>query len=237
MTVTHSLAFSNMGQQIKVGGAAATMIGNVIVGNCAAMSKPIPGTPPGYNAQLDLFCRAGDTAVLINVPDSQPAIFQGNVIYSNNHVALEVEYPGNPSPNAAIKYDNNIFIGFPNSEGQNATPIYSNTDLKMFTNPGASFNNNTTYHAKSNWKCPATGLHETAGSCSDPHLKDETWHAYGYGDVSPVKATDKSSLQTESIHSQGISYSSVAMKSFGAAVLVTGVWRGFRYLRDRGTKA
>lgn len=171
------------------------------------------------------------------MPDSQPAIFQDNIIYSNNHVALEVEYPGNPSPKAAIKYDNNIFVGFPNSEGQNATPIYSNTDLKMFTNPGASFNNNTTYHAKSNWKCPATALHETAGSCSDPHLKDETWHEYGFGDVSPVKATDKSSLQTEPIRSGGISYSSVAMKSFGAAVLVTGVWRGFLYLRGRGTEA
>jgi hypothetical protein len=241
MTVTHSLAFSNMGQQIKVGGAAATMIGNVIVGNCSAMSKPIPGTPPGYNARLDLFCRAGDTAVAINVSDSQPAIFQGNTIYSNNHIALEVEYPGNPSPTAAIKYDNNIFIGFPNSEGQNATPIYSNTDLKMFTNPGASFSNNTTYHAKSNWRCPATSLHETNGSCGDPHLKDESWHEYGYGDVSPGKATGKatgqSSLQTEPDRSREISYGSLAMKTVGAAVLATSVWGGWRYLRDRGPRA
>jgi hypothetical protein len=243
MTVTHSLAFSNMGQQIKVGGAAAVMIGNVVVGNCMAMSKPIPGTPPEYNKNLDLFCRAGDTAILINVPDSQPAIFQNNIIYSNNHVALEVEYPGDPSPHAAIKYDNNIFIGFPNSEGQNATPIYSNTDLKMFTNPGASFSNNTTYHAKSSWRCPATSLHETNGSCGDPHLKDETWHEYGYGDVTPGKAADKatgqSSLQTEPDrpdHSDSISYGSLAMKTVGAAVLATSVWGGWRYLRNRGTK-
>jgi hypothetical protein len=235
MTVTNSTAFSNMGQQIKVGGAAAIMIGNLIVGNCRAMSNDIPGTPSGYNAKLDLFCRAGDTAILINVPDSQPAIFQHNIIYSNNHVALEVEYPGSPSSTAAIKYDNNIFIGFPNSEGQNATPIYSNSDLKMFTHAGSSFNGNTTYHGKSNWKCPATWLHETSGSCSDPHLKDETWHPYGHGDASPTEATGKSSSQAEPERPSGISYNSVAIKGLGAAVLVTGMWRGLRYLRDRGT--
>ena len=76
------------------------------------MSNAIPGTPARYNARLDLFCRAGDTAILINVPDAQPAVFQRNVLYSNNHVALEVEYPGEPTSNAAIQYDDNIFIGF-----------------------------------------------------------------------------------------------------------------------------
>ncbi len=114
MTVTNTRAFSSMGQQIKVGGAAATITDSLIVGNCRAMSKAIPGTPLGFNDRLSLFCRAGDTAIVINVPDHLPAIFQRNIIYSANRIALEIEYPGNPSPNAAIKYDNNIFIGFPN---------------------------------------------------------------------------------------------------------------------------
>jgi hypothetical protein len=238
MTVSHTRAFSNMGQQIKVGGAAAIMTDNLIVGNCKAMGEKIPGTPPEFNAKLDLFCRAGDTAVLINVPDDQPAIFRNNIIYSNNQIALEVEYPGgSSSPKAAIKYDNNIFIGFPNSEGQYPTPIYSNIDLNMFTNAGASFSNNVTYRPRKNWTCPATKLHETGGSCGDPHLKDETWHPYGHGDVSPTGPTPaKSSSQIEPSSSQGISYASVAMKSVGAAILVTGVWRGILYLRDRGTK-
>jgi hypothetical protein len=237
MTVTDTVAFSNMGQQIKVGGSAATLTGNYIVGNCRAMAGAIPGTPQGYNAQLSLFCRAGDTAIDINVPENRPAIFQRNVVYSNNHVALEIEYPGNPSRNASIKYDDNIFIGFPNSDGELPSPIYSNSDLNMFTNPGASFHNNVTYHAKSGWKCPATQLHETAGSCSDPHLKDETWHPYGYGDSSPTKpAPDKGSSQVEPSSSHGMSYGSVAIGSLGAAVLVTGVWQGWRYLHDRSTK-
>ncbi len=188
MKVTNSLAFANMGQQIKVGGAMATMIGNTIVGNCRAMSHAIPGTPPRFNANLGLFCRAGDTAVLMNVSDKQPAVFQNNVIYSNNQVALEVEYPGDPSNAAAIKYDNNIFIGFPGYQGQYPSPIYSNSDLKMFTHAGSSFNKNVTYHARSNWRCPASALHETNGSCGDPHLKDESWHEYGHGDMRPAKA-------------------------------------------------
>jgi hypothetical protein len=236
MTVTHALAFGNMGQQIKVGGATATITDSYIVGNCRAMSNAIPGTPPRYNARLDLFCRAGDTAVLINVPDAQPAIFQRNVLYSDNHVALEIEYPGDPTSNAAIRYDDNIFIGFPNSDGENPSPIYSNTDLKMFTNPGASFSNNVTYHAKSSWRCPSTRLHEVAGSCGDPHLKDETWHAYGYGDDSPGKVTNKSSLPSEPSRPRGTSYTSITMETISAALLVTGVWGGFRYLRDRATK-
>jgi hypothetical protein len=234
MTVTNSIAFGNMGQQIKVGGAAATMIGNLIVGNCRAMANDIPGTPKGYNAHLDLFCRAGDTAILIMVPENRPAIFQKNIIYSNNHVALEVEYPNDhSSPASSIKYDDNIFIGFPNSEGQNSTPIYSNTDLKMFTNPGASFSRNVTYHPKSNWKCPATSLHETEGSCGDPHLKDESWHPYGYGDATPLKATDKSSSNADPSRSNGLSYTSVVIGSVGAAILATGTWQGLKYLRNR----
>ncbi len=236
MTVTHALAFGNMGQQIKVGGATATITDSYIVGNCSAMSNAIPGTPARYNARLDLFCRAGDTAVLINVPDAQPAIFQRNVLYSDNHVALEVEYPGKPTSNAAIQYDDNIFIGFRNSAGQYPSPIYSNTDLKMFTNPGASFRNNVTYHAKSSWRCPATWLHEVAGSCGDPHLTDETWHAYGYGDDSPGKVTSKSSLPSEPSRPRGTSYASIAMATIAAALLVTGAWGGFRCLRDRATK-
>jgi len=238
MTVTRTRAFSNMGQQIKVGGATATITDSLIVGNCAAMSKSIPGTPPGYNARLDLFCRAGDTAILIMVPEAQPAIFQRNVIYSNNHVALEVEYPDDHSSSTAtIKYDDNIFIGFPNSEGQNPAPIYSNTDLKMFTNPGSSFKNNVTYHAKSSWKCPATSLHETGGSCSDPHLKDETWHAFGYGDASLPNADSKSSSQIKPAPPPGTSYGSVGMKSLGIAAVVTATWRGVQHLCDRDTGA
>jgi hypothetical protein len=219
----------------------------MIVGNCSAMSHAIPGTPAGYNTHLSTFCRAGDTAVLINVPNSQPAIFQNNIIYSANHVALEVEYPGDPSSSAAIKYDNNIFIGFPDSEGKNPSPIYSNADLKMFTNPGGSFKNNVTYHPRSNWRCPATSLHEVGGSCGDPHLKDETWHPFGYGDFSRTAGahtdgahTDGASaepMQVEPEQPKRSSHVSVAVKSIGAAIVIVGAWKGTQYLRSRANDA
>lgn len=236
MTVTRTLAFSNMGQQIKVGGATATITDSLIVGNCDAMKHDIPGTPPGFNTRLDLFCRAGDTAVVIMVPDAQPAIYQRNIMYSDNHVGLEIEYPGNPTPNAAIRYDHNIFIGFPNSEHEYPSPIFSSTDLKMFTNPGASFSDNDTYHAKSSWQCPATWLHERNGSCSDPHLKDETWHPYGYGDATPTGATDKKDT-SQSSNMPGpqrhLSYGIVAASSIAVAGIATGVWKGLRHPRNR----
>ena len=236
MTVTNTIAFSNMGQQIKVGGATATITDSYIVSNCRAMSHAIPGTPPRYNANLDLFCRAGDTGVLIEVPDAQPAVYQHNILYSNGHVGLEVEYPGDHSSvGGAIKYDNNIFIGFPNSEGDYASPIYSNTDLKMFTNPGSSFSHNITYHAKRDWKCPATWLHEVAGSCDDPHLKDETWHSYGFGDPTPTQPFAADPPQDEPGKASGISSASIAMKSLGVAILATGVWTGLRFLRGSGS--
>jgi hypothetical protein len=246
MTVTNTLAYGNMGQQIKVGGASVALTHNVIFGNCAAMREAIPGFPSGFNAKLDLFCRAGDTAVILNVSPTTSAVYQYNTVYTNGTIGLEVEYldPGAKTGTETIKYDHNIFVGFPGGEGQYPTPIYSNTDLKMFTNPGASFSNNVTFHSRRNWTCPASSLHEVAGSCSNPHLKDETWHAYGYGDVSPVKANDKSSLQTgpksssEDKQDRVIesSHASIVLKSVGAAILVTSVWGGLRYFRDRETK-
>ena len=44
LTITNSLAYANMGQQLKVG-AAGTAINNVLVGNCNAMRFPQTGTP------------------------------------------------------------------------------------------------------------------------------------------------------------------------------------------------
>lgn len=184
MSVNNTLAFGNMGQQIKVGGAAVSLTRNVIIGNCGAMHEVIPGFPQGFNEKLDLYCRAGDTAIAIDVLPKTAAVYQYNTLYSAGTIGLEVEYSGTPTGTETIKYDHNIFIGFHGGDGRYPTPIYSNTDLKMFTNPGASFSHNVTYHPRGNWECPAASLHEVAGSCSDPHLKDETWPRYGFGGVS-----------------------------------------------------
>jgi hypothetical protein len=240
MTDTRVLAYGNEGNQLKVGGATTTIQNSEIVGNCAAMTtQAIPGTPSGFGSLLRDPCRAGDTAVLINVTPGDPAIFQNNTIYEAGAIGLEIEYATSNTGSAnTIQYDNNIFLGFPNSaNGENPTPIYSNTDLKMFYNPGASFNHNDTYHARSNWECPATLLHETDGSCDDPQLKDESWHGYGYGDDTPANASDKKSSLNEPSRPRGISCASITVESIATAVLVTGAWRGLRYLRDRAPRS
>jgi hypothetical protein len=186
MTDTRVLAYGNMGNQLKVGGATATMINNVIVGNCKAMSGAIPGAPTTYNAHLSLFCRAGNTAVLINLTPGDPAIYQYNTLYSNGSVGLEVEYATNDTgPTNTLSYNNNVFLGFLNTDsGSNSSPIYSNTDLNMLTNPGGSWTNNATFGQNSNWPCKHAG--ESNAICTDPGLVDETFHLFGYGNMAPA---------------------------------------------------
>jgi len=234
LTVTNTLAYGNMGQQIKVGGAAVSLTHNEIMGNCGAMSEAIPGFPPGFNARLSPFCRAGNVTVLVNVLPSTTAIYQYNTMYSNGSIGLEVEYAETPTGTETMRYDHNIFVGFPGSDGRKPTPIYSNTNLKMFTNPGASFSHNITYHSRDNWKCPAAELHEVAGSCGNPHLKDETWPRYGYADVSPTSATGQVASPAKPSGSSHSSRASVVATSAGVAILVTGLWGGVRYLAGRG---
>jgi hypothetical protein len=189
MTDTRVLAYGNQGQQLKVGGATATIQNSVIVGNCAAMTtQTIPGAPAGFGALLEDPCRAGNTAVLINVTPGDPAYFQDNTVYAGGAIGLEVEYAtSNIGPANTLAYNNNVFMGFYNTTiGQNATPIYSNTDLNMLTNPGASWTNNSTFGQRNNWPCPAKG--ESAGLCTDPGLTDETYHLFGDGNMAPASA-------------------------------------------------
>ena len=48
MTITRTLAYGNMGQQIKIGGNSGAAINNLIVTNCNALRREIPGVPVGY---------------------------------------------------------------------------------------------------------------------------------------------------------------------------------------------
>ena len=82
---------------------------------------------------------------------------------------------------------NDTVSGYPAGigSGNYSNPIYLGS-FNPFTNPGSVFSNNVTYHPKSNWSCPAAGVNETSGLCLDPLLTDESWHLYGYGDVTPL---------------------------------------------------
>jgi hypothetical protein len=202
MTVTRSLLFGNEGQQIKAGGGAVgTIQNNVIVGNCGAILQVIPGRPVPTQDSLGDTCRANNTAVVLYVIPGHPAAFQGNTLFSAGAIGLTVDYASSSNGVGSIVdtgstntllYNNNIFVGFsnvrdPGNGNPNPSPIYSDYDLKMLTNPGASWTNNATFGGKSNWTCPAAG--ESNAICTDPGLADETNHLYGYGNMAPASGT------------------------------------------------
>jgi hypothetical protein len=197
MTITRVLAYGNMGQQIKVGGASGTAVNNLLVTNCNALRNVIPGTPAGYNSRLSDFCRAADTGIEMTVGKGSTLTFDNNTVYAANGTAMEIDCDGSAGPcdsTSLIDFRNNIFLGFINgpssgypgmTTGDYSNPIYAAT-VNPFPNPGSIFANNLTYHPKSSWGCPATYYFEVNAICADPHLVDETWHLYGYGNMSPA---------------------------------------------------
>jgi Putative Ig domain len=216
MTDTRVLAYGNEGQQLKVGGATATIQDSVINGNCEAMTAGNTISPWFTSTAFNVLaaqCRAGNTAVLINVTPNDPATFQNNTLFSRGAIGLEVEYAlGASDPANTLKYNNNIFVGFINS-GNNSypTPIYSNTDLNMLTNPGASWTNNAYFGFRSNWACPAPG--ESNAICTDPGLVDETYHVIGYGNLAPASGTSAVVGAGVAVPSITVDYTGVTRKN------------------------
>ena len=198
MSISRVLAYGNMGQQIKVGGAAGSAVNNVIFTNCNAMRQPIPGTPAGYNSRLSDFCRAADEGILFTVGKGTTSHFDFNTVYSASATGIDIQCDGSAGAcdsTSTMTYRNNVFIGFmndsssgyPNGRGSGnfSNPIYL-ASFNPFANAGSSFTNNITYHAKSNWSCPATSFNESSGLCGDPLLTDESWHLFGFGDATPL---------------------------------------------------
>ena len=192
LTISQSLAYGNMGQQIKAG-SASTVRNNLIVGNCNALRQAIPGTPAGYNSRLTDFCRAADTAVALNVQDTRPTYYQFNTMFSANTVGLEVDCSGTCDQSASLVYENNVFYGFLNSaatgypkggNGRYPGAVYLSTS-GLFTHPGSVYSNNATYHSRTA-SCPIAAYDEINAICTDPGLTDETWHVYGFGNMAPA---------------------------------------------------
>ncbi|GGA76494.1 hypothetical protein GCM10011507_29860 [Edaphobacter acidisoli] len=186
VSYTRVLAFGNEGQQLKVG-AITNIQNSQIVGNCAAILQTIPGRPATTGDNLGDTCRAANTAVAIVTYPGQPSVFQNNTMITGGAVGVEVEYAtSDHGATNILQYNNNVFIGYQNSgNGEYPSPIYSNSDTNMLTNPGASWTNNAYLGQK--WTCPQAG--ESAAVCTDPGLVDETLHAYGYGNMAPASSS------------------------------------------------
>lgn len=206
MTITRVNAFGNMGQQIKVGGAAGTAINNVLTTNCNALRQAIPGTPLGYNTNLSDFCRAGDTGLLLTTGKGSTLIFDFNTTYSASSTSIEVDcdtFAGACDSTSLIDFRNNVWLGFLNNtangypgggSGDYSNPIYNTVSPNPFANVNSYYANNATYNWRSVWSCPMTtsgylGANESNALCVDPQLTNETWPLYGYDNVIPLSGS------------------------------------------------
>ena len=196
MTVTRTLAYGNMGQQIKVGGAAGQAVNNLIVGNCTAMSIAIPGTPRGFNARLSDYCRAGNQAVVLTVGHGALTRFEYNTVYEAGNIAVDIEcdtFAGDCDGTSRLSLQNNVVLGFADSaangnksgDGRYPTAIYNNSGVHPFTNRGSIVRDNTVFHQRKTDPCPM-GRFDRGAVCASPGLLDETYHASGFGDMRPV---------------------------------------------------
>ncbi len=198
LSISDSLAYGNMGQQLKMG-AAGTAINNLFVGNCNALRQAIPGTPSGYNAKLGDFCRAADVPVVVSVSDGGLTTkYFINTLYTANNIGVEVTTNGTCTTTCHFQYENNIFLGFQNKaangypsggNGRFPTPIFFDSGTQILSLPGSSFSNNLTFNARDNWPCPQTSWNEQNAICTDPGLVDETFHLFGFGNMSPASAS------------------------------------------------
>lgn len=250
MTVKDSLAFGNMGQQIKIGGAHGVVLNNQIVTNCNAMRQDIPGTPKGYNAHLSDFCRAADAGIVVTVNNTVPLQFEHNTIFSANATAVEVECAEaeGKCSSAKVHYAHNTFVGFPNNaahgygggSGELPNAIYIGTETNPFTRAGSVYTNNITFHGRA--KCPAPG--EKQAICGDPHLVDESWHNYGYGDMKPAAnaaallpapedaGLGETALADASSLAEKPHRHRHAVEALGVGVVLTAAWTGVRRIRS-----
>ena len=208
MTVTRTLAFGNMGQQIKVGGAAGTAEDDVIVGNCDAMANAIPGTPSGYNATLSDFCRAGNQPVLLTVGHNATTKFRHNTVIGNG--ALLISYncdntAGACDTTALVDLRDNILLGNPDAQRGNPGANYLIVGDDTYASAAAcnaapdrhhnwttdgfvGCNNDVFYNPGSvnshnvyfNVKDSCTDHNGTGNLCMDPGLLNEIVPAYGY---------------------------------------------------------
>jgi hypothetical protein len=198
LSISDSLLYGNMGQQLKMG-SPGTVINNLIVGNCNALRQAIPGTPSGYNTKLSDFCRASDVPVMLTISDGGLTTrYLNNTLYTANSIGVEVTPNPICTTTCHLQYENNIFLGFQNNalngypgggSGQFPTPIYFDNGIQILSLPGSSFTNNLTFNPRNNWPCPRTDWNEQNAICADPGLVDESYHLYGFGNMSPASAS------------------------------------------------
>lgn len=210
MTVTRTLAYGNMGQQLKIGSELSTATNNILVGNCNAMSQDIPGTPAGYNSRLSAFCRGGDTNLVVSISHGSTSTVRHNTFITDSVIQSMVicnASAGNCDTTALLDYRDNIEVNNMN-QGRQGYPsgLYLAVQDDTYTNPAAcnaapnhfwqtdgfngcqidptaSAGSLRDHNAVLNARegCPAKN--ETNVVCGSPGLGSEIMPAYGFPDL------------------------------------------------------
>jgi hypothetical protein len=179
ISVTDSIAYGNMGNQMKEGSTTATFQNNLVIGNCLRLQSAFPPNPTGFNSHLSDFCRANGDAVVIGTNDTAHAVIQNNSVTSNYSIAFNIQCiaigGGTGSCTAAshVNFDNNLIYGFGDLSGSHTfiTGIYEQTNSSDFmSNPGGSRRNNLLFHTNNNCGA-APAVNEI---CFDPLLVSES---------------------------------------------------------------
>lgn len=180
ITVSASSFYGNMGQQLKLGPMASTIVTNsLFLTNCKRMSANIPGAPAGWNAGLSDFCRAQAGVVMVQRGDNAGGgsyLWQNNdflgyagdaMFESGNCTDTFVSRPTTDCNTANIVFQNNLLVGYPY-----VVPTYHYGDLPPTGTDGSdsqrfrSLNHNIYFNMRT---CPT----ETASVCTDPNLAGE----------------------------------------------------------------
>jgi len=191
LTITNSQSYGNMGQQWKWGtdpNSTTVFENNLTIGNCRRMSADLPGSAPGFNRHLGLFCRAAGDVFSFYTASNSTVLFANNttVGYSATMFDLSCQ-TANTCNSTKFIFRNNIVLGFLNARYNPADAkvpglfYFSDSSVKPIMDHDVFFN------FRSN-PCPMFGGSDL--TCSDPQFTQEP----------PLKLTSESQLDRFNFH-------------------------------------
>jgi len=117
MSVTNSIAIGNSGSSFKWGPnmSPAILENNVSIINCYRLSKPFPGAPASYNANLGDFCRGGD-ALSFNFHANGVGTYSHNTLVTYALTSFDIKcWEGSDMcPGSSYTFQDNINYGLQN---------------------------------------------------------------------------------------------------------------------------
>jgi hypothetical protein len=180
--ITNSRFSGNMGNQVKLGAVRSSVFrNNIVIGNCRYLSLPHPQLPARYNRNLSDFCRAGGNAFLKQMQNGERDLIQNNSFAGMNGAPVYLDDCASgrgACPTAAVRFDNNLIIGFPDYSRQNSVyvpALDSAEPTNYFSQENGSRRNNLMFQTRSANPIACGGAGSTGEVCNgDPKLIAET---------------------------------------------------------------